>query len=158
MQKAINLTVNAQSRTVTTDPARSLLEVLREDLKLTGAKEGCGEGRCGACTVLVDGEPVHSCITPVEEVAGKAVVTIEGLAQGEELHPVQEAFIAERAMQCGYCTPGMIMGTIGLLTRNAAPSEPEILTAMEGHVCRCGGYPRILQAIKRAAVQEKGKE
>ena len=157
MEKAITLTVNGQSKTVTTDPARSLLDVLREDLELTGAKQGCGEGRCGACTVLVDGSPVHSCITPVDDVAGKGVLTIEGLARGEELHPVQEAFLAERAMQCGYCTPGMIMGTVGLLSQNSNPSEPEILTAMEGHICRCASYPRIVQAIKRAATQGKGK-
>jgi aerobic-type carbon monoxide dehydrogenase small subunit (CoxS/CutS family) len=157
MEKAITLIVNGESRTVTTDPARSLLDVVREDLELTGAKAGCGEGRCGACTVLVDGSPVHSCITPVGDVAGKEVVTIEGLARGEELHPVQEAFVAERAMQCGYCTPGMILGTVGLLSRNSAPSEPEILAAMEGHICRCASYPRIVQAIKRAANHRKGE-
>lgn len=156
MGKTIILTVNGQSRVVTTDPRRSLLDVLRENLELTGAKEGCGEGRCGACTVLLDGEPIHSCITPVEEAAGKEVLTIEGLAKDDALHPVQEAFLEERALQCGYCTPGMIMGTVALLKQKTAPSESDIVTAMDGHVCRCGSYPRIVRAIRRAAGRKEG--
>lgn len=156
MGKTITLTVNGLSRTVTTDPDRSLLDVLREDLDLTGAKEGCGEGRCGACTVLLDGKPIHSCITPVEEVDGKEVLTIEGLTEGDELHPVQESFLKERALQCGYCTPGMIMGTVALLAQNADPTESDIVTAMDGHVCRCGSYPRIVRAIQHAAGQKEG--
>lgn len=158
MEKTITFTVNGQARTVTTDPARPLLEVLREQLGLTGAKYGCGDGRCGACTVLVDGEPTHSCLTPVEKVAGREIRTIEGLASGETLHPVQEAFLAERALQCGYCTPGMIMGAVAFLDKRPDPAEAEIVSAMEGHICRCGSYPRIVEAIKRAAADMKGRK
>lgn len=158
MEKTITFTVNGQARTVTTDPARPLLEVLREQFGLTGAKYGCGDGRCGACTVLVDGAATHSCITPVEKVAGREVRTIEGLASGDKLHPVEEAFLAERALQCGYCTPGMIMGAVGLLAEKPEPAESEILTAMEGHICRCGSYPRIVRAIERAAAGMKGQK
>jgi aerobic-type carbon monoxide dehydrogenase small subunit (CoxS/CutS family) len=124
MDATITFTVNGRQRTVTTDPQRPLLEVLREDLQLTGAKYGCGEGRCGACTVLVDGSPVSSCVTPVANAEGKTVLTVEGLATGEALHPVQEAFLAEGAFQCGYCTPGMMMATVGLRgLRQAHPDD-----------------------------------
>jgi len=150
MEAAIMFSVNGRPTTVTTDPDRPLLEVLREDLHLTGTKYGCGEGRCGACTVLVAGKSTHACITPVGKVAGQAVVTIEGLAAGGKLHPVQEAFLAEGAVQCGYCTPGMIMGLVGLLQQRPNPSDDEVLTAMEGHVCRCCGYPKLLRAVRRA--------
>lgn len=150
MEQEIAFSVNEQPRSVTTDPARPLLEVLREDLELTGTKYGCGEGRCGACTVLIDGRAEHACLVPIGDVAGKSVTTIEGLARDDKLHPVQEAFLAEDALQCGYCTPGMIMGVVGLLNENRRPSEAEIRTAMEGHLCRCCGYPRISQAVNRA--------
>jgi aerobic carbon-monoxide dehydrogenase small subunit len=151
MDASFTFTVNGQQRTVTTDPQRPLLDVLREDLGLTGTKYGCGEARCGACTVLIDGKPAFSCSTPISAADKKTILTIEGLAKGETLHPVQEAFLAESAFQCGYCTPGMIMGTVALLSENPKPTEAQIVTAMNGHICRCNGYPRILKAIERAA-------
>jgi aerobic-type carbon monoxide dehydrogenase small subunit (CoxS/CutS family) len=153
MDATITFTVNGRQRTVTTDPQRPLLEVLREDLQLTGAKYGCGEGRCGACTVLVDGSPVSSCVTPVAKAEGKTILTVEGLAAGEALHPVQEAFLAEAAFQCGYCTPGMMMATVGLLRQTPSPTDEQVLAALERHLCRCCGYPRILKAVKRAAAK-----
>ena len=155
MDSKIEMTVNGKRVTVQTAPRRSLLEVLREDLKLTGAKYSCGEGECGACTVLVDGEPVRSCVTPVSHASQRKVQTIEGLSTGGKLHPVQEAFLAAGAMQCGYCTPGMILSAVGLLTRNPTPTDAQIIEAMNGHICRCCGYPEILTAIRRAAAQLK---
>lgn len=149
--KILELTINKTRRRVDTDPERSLLSVLRDEFDLTGAKYGCGEGQCGACTVLVDGQAARSCITSVGAVAGKQVTTIEGLEQNGRLHPLQEAFIASGAMQCGYCIPGMIMCSVGLLQKTAAPSEPEIVRAMQGNVCRCGTYPRIIAAVRQAA-------
>src|SRR4051812_43192493 len=134
--RTIAFTVNGKPAKLDTEPSRSLLEVLREDLLLTGTKYGCGEGACGACMVLLDGQRTYSCSTAVQEADGKAVTTIEGIASGETLHPVQEAFLAEGAFQCGYCTPGMIMATVGLLQQHAKPTEPEILEAMNGHLCR----------------------
>ncbi len=159
MDATINFTVNGRQRTVTVDPERPLLDVLREELQLTGTKYGCGEGRCGACTVLVDGKRARSCITPAASVAGKEVLTIEGLApskpasgaEGQALHPVQAAFLAERAFQCGYCTPGMIMTTVALLQETPHPTDEQILTALNGNLCRCCDYPRILKAVHRAA-------
>jgi aerobic-type carbon monoxide dehydrogenase small subunit (CoxS/CutS family) len=148
MDSTISFTVNGQSRTITTDPQRPLLEVLREDLQLTGTKYGCGEGQCRACTVLLDGKSVTSCRTPVGDADKKAVVTIEGLAKGEKLHPVQEAFLSEGAFQCGYCTTGMIMGVVGLLNEKSKPTEEEILSRMQRHLCRCCSYPVILKAIR----------
>jgi aerobic-type carbon monoxide dehydrogenase small subunit (CoxS/CutS family) len=145
--------VNGSERTVTTDPARPLLEVIREDLGLTGTKYGCGEGACGACTVLMDGSPVRSCVVPVGSAAGKSIVTIEGLADGGKLHPVQEAFLAEGAMQCGYCTPGMVLTAVALLEKKPNPSEAEIVAGMNGNLCRCCGYPKIIKAIRRAAAR-----
>jgi len=150
-EKTISFAVNGQPRTVTTDPGRPLLDVLREDLGLTGTKYGCGEGRCGACTVLVGGKGVRSCSTPVADVEGQAILTIEGLATGGKLHPVQEAFLAEGAVQCGYCTPGMILAVVGLLNEKPNPTDAEILARLEGHLCRCCGYPKILAAVRRAA-------
>lgn len=153
MDTTFQLMVNGQARVVTTDADRPLLEVLREDLGLTGAKYGCGEGACGACTVLVDGAPTRSCVTPVAAVAGRAVLTIEGLASGGALHPVQEAFLAEGAFQCGYCTSGMIMATVALLRQTPQPSDEQIRGALDGHLCRCCGYPKLLKAVRRAAGQ-----
>jgi aerobic-type carbon monoxide dehydrogenase small subunit (CoxS/CutS family) len=153
MEQTITFTVNGQSKTVTTDPDRPLLDVIREDLQLTGTKYGCGEGKCRACTVLLGGKSTASCITSVGRADGKAILTIEGLATGDKLHPVQAAFVAEGAAQCGYCTPGMIMSAVGLLTEKPKATEAEILTRMEPHICRCCGYPKILKAIKRAAGQ-----
>jgi nicotinate dehydrogenase subunit A len=147
----LQLTVNGQPRQVRATPDRSLLSVLRDDLDLTGTKYGCGEGQCGACTVLLDGQPVFSCITPVVRAVGRSVQTIEGVADGETLHPLQQAFVDETAMQCGYCTPGMVMNALALLRRNPDPSEDEIVQHMQPNVCRCGCYPRIVAAIRRAA-------
>jgi aerobic-type carbon monoxide dehydrogenase small subunit (CoxS/CutS family) len=151
MDTSMTLTVNGRQRPVKTDPQRPLLDVLREDLELTGTKYGCGEGQCGACTVLVDGRPTLSCLTPVSEAAGKTITTIEGLARGDALHPVQEAFLAESAFQCGYCTPGMILATVALLKEKPRPTEAEIAESLNGHLCRCCGYPKILKAVRRAA-------
>jgi aerobic-type carbon monoxide dehydrogenase small subunit (CoxS/CutS family) len=147
----LEITVNGTRRTVAADPSRSLLSVLRDDLDLTGSKYGCGEGQCGACTVLLDGRPVRSCVTPLGNVGAAPVITIEGLEQNGRLHAVQEAFLAENAMQCGYCTTGMIMSAVGLLRRDGSPGEDEIRRAMDGNVCRCGTYSRIVAAIRRAA-------
>lgn len=155
MDTTFTLTVNGQRHAVTTDSQRSLLHVLREDLHLTGAKPGCGEGQCGACTVLVDGKREHACLLPARDAGGKSVMTIEGLSTGEKLHPVQEAFLAEGAMQCGYCTPGMILSTVALLHEKPAPSDADILAWMEVQICRCCGYPRILRAVRRAVSEAK---
>jgi aerobic-type carbon monoxide dehydrogenase small subunit (CoxS/CutS family) len=151
MKRRLNLKVNGEERAVDTDPTVPLLSVLRDDLLLTGSKYGCGEAQCGACTVLLDGRAIRSCITPVQAAEGKSIVTIEGLAQGTDLHPVQQAFLDEDAMQCGYCTAGMIMSAASLLKRNPDPSEAEIASAMQGNICRCGTYPRIVQAVRKAA-------
>ena len=148
---AISLTVNGVPHQLETDGARPLLWVLRDDLLLTGTKFGCGISACGACTVLVDGRAVRSCVTPLRAVAAKAVTTIEGLAEGDQLAPVQQAFIDHLAFQCGYCTPGMIVGGHALLLRNPHPSREEILREMEGHLCRCGAQVRIVDAIEAAA-------
>jgi nicotinate dehydrogenase subunit A len=147
----IRLAINERSYSVDADPQTSLLTVLREYLDLTGSKYGCGEGQCGACTVLIDGKAQRSCMTKVGVVGAKQIATIEGLASGEQLHPVQEAFLSAGAMQCGYCTSGMIMSAVGLLKRNPAPKESEIIEFMDGNVCRCGTYPRIVSAIQQAA-------
>ncbi len=147
----IRLTVNGQLRSVDTEPERPLLDVLREDLGLTGTKYGCGEGQCRTCTVLMDGKPVASCITPARAAQGKKITTIEGLADGGRLHPVQQAFLDEDAMQCGYCTPGMIMRTASLLESNPKPTETQIIEELNGNLCRCNQYARIVAAVKRAA-------
>ena len=152
MPNVTQLHVNGARKAIDAEPDRSLLGVLRDDLGLTGAKYGCGEGSCGACTVLVDGQRVRSCVTRVGTVAGKKVRTVEGLAAGEKLHPVQEAFLACDAMQCGYCTPGMIMSAVALLAATPHPSEAQIVAAMDKsrNMCRCCAYPRIVAAIKTA--------
>ena len=148
MGRFIDLDVNGSTHRVNAGAQRSLLSVLRDDLDLTGAKYGCGEGQCGACTVLLDGAAVRSCITPVSSAAGKRITTIEALEQNGRL---QEAFIETGAMQCGYCTPGMIMSGVSLLTKNAHPDDPDIVHAMQGNVCRCGTYPRIVAAVRIVA-------
>jgi aerobic-type carbon monoxide dehydrogenase small subunit (CoxS/CutS family) len=158
MSKSIELQVNGTAHIVQVEPEQTLLSVLRDELDLTGCKYGCGEGQCGACTVLVDGRSIRSCITPASSAVGKPIATIEGLEKEGRLHPLQEAFIALGAMQCGYCIPGMIMSAIGLLEKNPHPTEPEILRFMEGNLCRCGMYPRILAAIRLAAEMEKRGE
>jgi aerobic-type carbon monoxide dehydrogenase small subunit (CoxS/CutS family) len=155
MSRITELEVNGISRRVNASPERSLLSVLRDDLDLTGAKYGCGEGQCGACTVLLDGEAVRSCITPVSQAARKRITTIEGLERDGRLHPLQEAFLETGAMQCGYCTPGMIMSGVSLLGRKANPSDAEIVHGMQGNICRCGTYPRIVAAVRMAAVHAK---
>src|SRR5947207_12033750 len=151
MAKITELHVNERMLQVDADAERSLLSVLRDDLELTGAKYGCGEGQCGACTVLLDGMATHSCLTPIGKVGQKKITTIEGLEQNGRLHPLQEAFLEVGAMQCAYCTSGMIMAGAALLSRNPNPPEAEIVRAMEGNICRCGTYPRIIAAIQRAA-------
>jgi aerobic-type carbon monoxide dehydrogenase small subunit (CoxS/CutS family) len=148
--------INEQSVSVDADPNSSLLSVLREQLDLTGTKYGCGEGQCGACTVLIDGRARRSCSTPVSTVAGKSILTIEGLATDNHLHPVQQALLDEGAMQCAYCSSGMIMSAVSLLNRNPNPSETDILQFMQGNICRCGTYPRIVAAIRRASAGGKG--
>ncbi|MEZ5354821.1 MAG: (2Fe-2S)-binding protein [Bryobacteraceae bacterium] len=154
----VSFTVNGKRVAVDTDPTRPLLEVLREDLALTGTKYGCGEGQCRACTVLMDGRPVTSCLTPVRAAAGKSVTTIESLAGGGALHPVQQAFVEEGAMQCGYCVPGMVLRTVALLRDKPHPSDREIEDGLNGSLCRCCGYPNIVAAVRRASAAGAGKE
>lgn len=151
MGATVRFRVNGAERSVATDPERRLLEVLREELHLTGTKYGCGEGQCGACLVLVDGEPSRSCLLPVRAVEGTSVTTIEGLARGEALHPVQQAFLDEGALQCGYCTSGMVLAAAALLREKPDPAEEEIAAGMNGHLCRCNGYLKVVKAVRRAA-------
>jgi aerobic-type carbon monoxide dehydrogenase small subunit (CoxS/CutS family) len=148
--------INGTKHRLETDPERTLLSVLRDDLGLTGCKYGCGEGKCGACTVLLEGKPVRSCKTQVKDCAGLEVTTIESLEQNGRLHPLQEAFLECGAMQCGYCTPGMIMSGVALLNTNRTPTPPDIVRAMEGNICRCGTYSRIMLAVQKAAETLKG--
>jgi len=155
---AITLIVNGTERTTETAPGESLLSVLRYRLGLTGTKYGCGEGQCGACTVLVEGRATRSCIAPVESVAGEKIVTIEGLAQNGRLSPLQQAFLDEEAFQCAYCTSGMIMSAQGLLAITPHPTDEQIIQRMNGNVCRCGTYPRIMAAIRRAAAASGAKK
>jgi aerobic-type carbon monoxide dehydrogenase small subunit (CoxS/CutS family) len=150
------LNINGQNRSVEAPQEETLLSVLRNQLSLTGTKYGCGEGQCGACTVLMDGAPTRSCSIPAAAAAGAKVTTIEGLEHNGQLTPVQEAFLEEGAYQCGYCTSGMIMSATALLRDNHAPGDEQILDAMNGNVCRCGTYPRIVAAIKRASTQPAG--
>jgi aerobic-type carbon monoxide dehydrogenase small subunit (CoxS/CutS family) len=150
------LRVNGTDHSVPIDPDRSLLYLLREELRLTGTKYGCGEGECGACKVLVDGVAVRACQTPVGEAVGRSIVTIEGLAQGDHMHPVQQAFVEAGAFQCGFCTSGMIIAAVSLLARSSQPSAEEIRAAMDGNLCRCGGYLRIIDAVQRASRLSSG--
>lgn len=147
----MQLDVNGARSRVRTGPGRTLLHVLREELDLTGSKPGCGEGACGACTVLLDGRPVRSCVTAAAAAVGRRVTTIEGLASGGRLHPLQEAFLEAEALQCGYCTPGMILAGVGLLNATPRPTAEQVVAAMQGNLCRCGSYPRIVAAILAAA-------
>jgi aerobic-type carbon monoxide dehydrogenase small subunit (CoxS/CutS family) len=156
MARVSSLLVNGKSQKVDADFQSPLLWVLREQLDLTGTKYGCGEGQCGACTVLLEGSPCRSCLTPVGEVEGKSITTIEGLAKDGRLHPLQEAFLAEEAMQCAYCTSGMIMSAAGMLQAHANPSAEEIIDALDGNICRCGAHLRIIAAVQRAARSLKG--
>jgi len=151
MPRITELDVNGSKRRVDVDAERTLLSVLRDDLDLTGTKYGCGEGQCAACTVLLDGVATKSCLTRAGAAAGKKIVTIEGLADNGQLHPVQQAFLDVDAAQCGWCTPGMIMGAVALLGKNPHPSPAEIVSGMNGHICRCGTYPRVVAAIQAAA-------
>lgn len=155
--KLLELQINGKKQSVEADSQRSLLSVLRDDLDLTGTKYGCGEGQCGACTVLVDGRAVRSCLTTASSVVGKKITTIEGLEQNGKLHPVQEAFMTVCAMQCGYCTAGMIMSGVGLLNKTAQPTDAEIAHAMEGNICRCGTHPRVIAALRAASRQSANK-
>ena len=148
---SITLYVNGASHTVAAEPETPLLYVLRNDLKLTGARFGCGLGQCGTCTVIIDGRAVQSCDMPVSAAAGKAVTTIEGISTNGRLHPLQEAFVGEQAAQCGYCIPGIIMAAKALLDANPRPSDAEIRAALKGNLCRCGTHHRILRAVRRAA-------
>ena len=145
------LFVNGQEREVIARPQRPLLWVLRDELQLTGTKYGCGEGQCGACTVLLEGKAVRSCVTPLSAAAGKKITTIEGLASNGLLHPVQQAFLHEEALQCGYCTSGMILSAVAFLSTNPSPTDEAIMKAMNGNLCRCGTYPRIVAAVRDAA-------
>ena len=151
MARTIDIDVNGTRHTVDAEPERTLFSLLRDELDLTGTKYGCGEGQCGACTVLIDGAPARSCQTRAAAMAGHKITTIEGLESHGRLHPLQEAFLEVEAMQCGYCTSGMIMSGVALLGKNPNPDEAAILQAMQGNVCRCGTYPRIVAAVRLAA-------
>jgi aerobic-type carbon monoxide dehydrogenase small subunit (CoxS/CutS family) len=153
MDSSVSFVLNGKPRTVVTNSVRSLLEVLREDLHLTGTKFGCGEGQCRACTVLIGGQCMPSCLTSIGDVAGMEVATIEGVAGEAALHPVQEAFLSEGAFQCGYCTAGMIMGVVGVLKKNPKASEAELLSELQMHICRCGSYAKYLKAVRRVLAQ-----
>jgi len=156
MEQTIKFTLNRKPVSITVDGDRMLLWVLRTDFGLTGTKYGCGEGYCGACTVLVNDQAVRSCQTPVKQVQGKEVITIEGLAKNGTLHPLQEAFIAHDAMQCGFCTPGMILNAYSLLKKNRKPTAEQVKAGMEDNLCRCGAHPRIVEAVLDAAARMKG--
>jgi len=157
MDKTIRFRLNGKEVAVETSPERMLLWVLRTDLELTGTKYGCGEGYCGFCTVLVDGKPERSCSLPLSKVEGKTVLTIEGLSKGGRLHPLQQAFVDNGALQCGYCTPGQIIEAYALLLRKPNPTEAEIADALEGNICRCGTYKRIIAAVRQASQAMKMK-
>jgi aerobic-type carbon monoxide dehydrogenase small subunit (CoxS/CutS family) len=156
MEETISFQLNGNKADVLIDPSQTLLWVLRNHFGLTGTKFGCGMGFCGSCTVLIDKEPVRSCQLPVSEVAGKKVVTIEGLAADGKLHPIQKAFVEHDALQCGYCTPGMIMSATGLLLKNPSPTAQEIKDGLENNLCRCGAHVRIIEAVQTASREMKG--
>jgi aerobic-type carbon monoxide dehydrogenase small subunit (CoxS/CutS family) len=156
MEETIRFSLNGKKTELRIDPSQTLLWVLRNNLGLTGTKFGCGTGFCGACTVLVNNEPVRSCSTAVGDIAGKKIVTIEGLEKKGKLHPVQKAFIEYDALQCGYCTPGMIMTVTGLLIKNPSPTRQEIIDGLENNYCRCSAHVRIIEAVQTAATEMKG--
>lgn len=155
VKQTIDLKVNGQTYEVETQPWRTLAEVLRDQLNLTGTKISCAEGHCGACTVIINGKAVNSCLMLIAEAQGKEILTIEGLSKGVELHPIQDAFVTHGAVQCGFCTPGIIMGTKAFLLENPDPSEEEIKKALSGHLCRCTGYVQVIEAVKAAAENMK---
>jgi carbon-monoxide dehydrogenase small subunit len=157
-KKRIKFKINNQAQELSIDPWRTLLEVIREDLRLTGTKEGCGEGECGSCTVIMEGKTVNSCLIPAVEADNKEIITIEGLADGDDLHPIQEAFVEKSGMQCGFCTPGMIMSAKALLDSNPNPNKEEIREGIAGNFCRCTGYTKIIESISAAASTMKGEE
>lgn len=150
-EHVVTMTVNGQARRVTTSSNRTLLQVLRDDLGLTGVKDGCSEGECGACTVIMNGKPVNSCLVLAAQAGGATILTIEGLGTREHPHPLQEAFVSEGAVQCGYCIPGVLMSAYALLQENTQPSEDEIRLAIAGNLCRCTGYTKIVAAVQKAA-------
>jgi aerobic-type carbon monoxide dehydrogenase small subunit (CoxS/CutS family) len=156
MNRVTDFHVNGTQHSIQAEAERSLLSVLRDDLDLTGSKYGCGEGRCGACTVLIDGKAVRSCVTSLDECQGKQITTIEGLEKDGKLHPLQQAFLDAGAMQCAYCTSGMIMSGVALLTKNTQPTSADIVRSMEGNICRCGTYSRIISAVQKTAATMKG--
>lgn len=156
MKQKISFYLNGQQITLETEPDRPLLWVLRNDLKITSPKFGCGEGYCGACTVLLDGEPVRSCQTEVARVNGRRLLTLEGLSKGDKLHPLQQAFLKQEAFQCGFCTSGMILEALALLQKKPNPTRTEVINALEDHLCRCGAHKRIIQAVEEAAAMMKG--
>jgi carbon-monoxide dehydrogenase small subunit len=156
MRRIVRITINGRLREVAVPANRTLLDLLRDDLDLTGTKHGCGEGDCGACTVLLDGEPVNACLVLAAEVEGREVTTIEGLAAGSTLHPVQQAFVEVGAVQCGYCTPGMVLVAAALVARSASPTESDVRHAISGNFCRCTGYQKIVEAVLAAAAQVRG--
>ena len=159
MKRIVQITINGLLREVAVPANRTLLDLLREDLDLTGTKHGCGEGDCGACTVLLDGEPVNACLVLAAEAEGREVTTIEGLASGALLHPVQQAFVDAGAVQCGYCTPGMVLVAAALVARNPSPTESDVRHALSGNFCRCTGYQKIVEAVLTASarVREAGQ-
>lgn len=152
-EQRIAFTLNGSPVELLVDPARSLLEVLRQELGQTGTKEGCGRGECGACTVLLDNRAVNSCLVPVGKVQGRSVLTVEGLSRGQDLHPLQEAFIEAGAVQCGFCTPGMLLSAYALLLENPSPTPGEVREAISGNLCRCTGYVQIVEAVLAAAAK-----
>ena len=156
MEETISFTLNGKKTKLVTDPGQTLLWVLRNQLGLTGTKYGCGMGFCGACTILIDNEAVRSCTVPVSDISGKSIITIEGLEKNGKLHPVQQAFADHDALQCGYCTPGMILTAVALLKKNPSPTRQEIVEGMEDNLCRCGAHIRILDAIEEASKVMKG--
>ncbi len=156
MEEKISFNLNGKKTVIMTDPNQTLLWVLRNQLGLTGTKFGCGTGFCGACTVLIDREATRSCMTPVSDIAGKEVITIEGLARAGKLHPLQQAFVDHDALQCGYCTPGMIMTATGFLMKNPSPSRQQIIEGLEDNLCRCGAHTRIIDAVETASKVMKG--
>jgi carbon-monoxide dehydrogenase small subunit len=158
VKQLIELSVNGESYELAVEPQATLLEVLRNDLGLTGTKEACGTGECGSCTVLIDGRPVLSCLTLALDCTGQDIVTIEGLAEGERMSPVQQAFQDCGAIQCGFCTPGMVLSATALLEENSRPTEEQIRKALEGHLCRCTGYNKIIEAVNKAAGQMAARQ